>query len=74
MSHVQQLYDRWQNLLGDNGKAASEAFDATATELRNQLKSVEWDLEDLTQTINILTVLLVFFLCVWKGEKGKVRA
>lgn len=42
---------RWREL--DEGSATPE-LDWTTTELRNSLRSIEWDLEDLEDTINIL--------------------
>lgn len=41
---------RWREL-GESGGAEVEW---TTTELRNSLRSIEWDLEDLEDTINIL--------------------
>ncbi|TWW58461.1 Syntaxin-6 [Takifugu flavidus] len=36
------------------GGASKEELDWTTNELRNSLRSIEWDLEDLDETINIL--------------------
>lgn len=43
------MYLRWRELEG-----ANEA-DWTTTELKNSLRSIEWDLEDLEDTINIVS-------------------
>lgn len=47
---------RWREL--DEGSATPE-LDWTTTELRNSLRSIEWDLEDLEDTINILLRVLI---------------
>jgi hypothetical protein len=48
------LYHRWNELVGDPRGTSKEEFDWTTNELRNSLRSIEWDLEDLEETINIL--------------------
>lgn len=58
MNTAQGLYQRWTELLQDPGSATKEEIDWTTNELRNSLRSIEWDLEDLDETINILTNLL----------------
>lgn len=50
----QSLYHRWRQLLQDGAGASKEEIDWTTNELRNSLRSIEWDLEDLDETINIL--------------------
>lgn len=50
LNRTRGLYLRWREL-GENGGAEVER---TTTELRNSLRSIEWDLEDLEDTINIL--------------------
>ncbi|KAH8372270.1 hypothetical protein KR093_010860, partial [Drosophila rubida] len=50
LNKTRGLYLRWREL-GENGGAEVEW---TTTELRNSLRSIEWDLEDLEDTINIL--------------------
>lgn len=50
LNKTRGLYLRWRDL-GDVGSAETEW---TTTELRNSLRSIEWDLEDLEDTINIL--------------------
>lgn len=61
-----------------------EELDWTTNELRNSLRSIEWDLEDLEETINILFFLVYssslsvfllsfiyqfFYICIWKLER-----
>jgi len=47
------LYHRWSELVDDQRSSNKEEFDWTTNELRNSLRSIEWDLEDLEETINI---------------------
>lgn len=56
---AQSLHHRWSELLQEGGGASREEVDWTTNELRNSLRSIEWDLEDLDETINILS----FFFC-----------
>ncbi|KAL0280257.1 UNVERIFIED_CONTAM: hypothetical protein PYX00_001603 [Menopon gallinae] len=49
------LYRRWLELQDDISHSISrDEVEWTSTELRNALRSIEWDLEDLEDTINIL--------------------
>lgn len=50
LNKTRGLYLRWREL---NESSGAEA-DWTTTELRNSLRSIEWDLEDLEDTIDIL--------------------
>uniref|UniRef100_A0A1B0D9L8 Syntaxin 6/10/61 N-terminal domain-containing protein n=1 Tax=Phlebotomus papatasi TaxID=29031 RepID=A0A1B0D9L8_PHLPP len=50
LNKTRGLYLRWREL-GDSSGAEVEW---TTTELRNSLRSIEWDLEDLEDTIDIL--------------------
>uniref|UniRef100_A0A1A8IGW7 Syntaxin 6 n=3 Tax=Nothobranchius TaxID=28779 RepID=A0A1A8IGW7_NOTKU len=53
--HVaQNLHHRWSNLKQEGGRASKEEMDWTTNELRNSLRSIEWDLEDLDETISIV--------------------
>lgn len=54
MQTARGLYQRWCELLDDPSAVSREEYDWTANELRNSLRSIEWDLEDLEETINIL--------------------
>lgn len=59
LSKTRSLYQRWIEL---QDKASSsnlhkDELEWTTTELRNSLRSIEWDLEDLEDTINILFYL-----------------
>ncbi|KAK2543275.1 Stx6 [Columba livia] len=75
---AQGLFQRWTELLQDPSIATREEIDWTTNELRNNLRSIEWDLEDLDETINILSVVLwraplhsgFVYLCVPHATNG----
>ncbi|XP_032251907.1 syntaxin-10 isoform X2 [Phoca vitulina] len=48
------LYQRWCELLQEDAAVGREELDWTTNELRNGLRSIEWDLEDLEETIGIV--------------------
>eukprot|EP00057_Strongylocentrotus_purpuratus_P008225 XP_011662699.1 PREDICTED: syntaxin-6 [Strongylocentrotus purpuratus] len=48
------LYQRWTQLLEDTNSVSKEEYDWTMNELRNSLRSIEWDVEDLEETISIV--------------------
>ncbi|XP_065788129.1 syntaxin-10 isoform X5 [Muntiacus reevesi] len=48
------LYQRWCELLQESAVVGHEELDWTTNELRNGLRSIEWDLEDLEETIGIV--------------------
>lgn len=50
----QNLYDRWCDLLNNPKSVSKEEYDWTTNELRNSLRSIEWDLEDLEETVGIV--------------------
>jgi len=51
---TRELYERWR--IGDEGIEirSAEEQEWAATELRNSLRSIEWDLEDLDDTVQIV--------------------
>uniref|UniRef100_A0A803J2D9 Syntaxin 6 n=1 Tax=Xenopus tropicalis TaxID=8364 RepID=A0A803J2D9_XENTR len=51
---AQGLFQRWTDLLQDPSISTREELDWTTNELRNNLRSIEWDLEDLDETISIV--------------------
>ncbi|XP_041912157.1 syntaxin-6 isoform X2 [Alosa sapidissima] len=51
---AQSLHQRWSELLQNPGSSSTEEVDWTTNELRNSLRSIEWDLEDLDETISIV--------------------
>ncbi|XP_051977272.1 syntaxin-6-like [Xyrauchen texanus] len=54
VNNAQALHQRWMELLQEPGGASKEEVDWTTNELRNSLRSIEWDLEDLDETISIV--------------------
>ncbi|KAG8436803.1 hypothetical protein GDO86_007765 [Hymenochirus boettgeri] len=74
---AQGLFQRWMDLLQDPSSSTREELDWTTNELRNNLRSIEWDLEDLDETINILLNLdfkymfLNSFLCIVESNPRK---
>ena len=53
IANAQNLYSQWSTLIEGEDLAKLQSV---ATDLRNCFKSIEWDLEDLQQTISILIV------------------
>ena len=54
LNKTRGLYRRWLELQDDVDAISKEELEWTNTELRNSLRSIEWDLEDLEDTIDIL--------------------
>ncbi|KAI8431079.1 hypothetical protein MSG28_001138 [Choristoneura fumiferana] len=54
LNKTRGLYLRWQEISKAPVAPNSPEVEWTSTELRNSLRSIEWDLEDLEDTINIL--------------------
>jgi len=54
LTKTRGLYERWR--LGEDGAEfrTAEEQEWTATELKNSLRSIEWDVEDLEDTIQIV--------------------
>lgn len=63
LNKTRGLYLRWRDL----GNAGGAETEWTTTELRNSLRSIEWDLEDLEDTINILFTKKKPFLLPFLG-------
>ncbi len=51
---VNTLYTRWQELLQTANTATDEEFVWTANELKNGVRSIEFDLQDLDETVAIV--------------------
>lgn len=71
------MYLRWRDL----GNAGGAETEWTTTELRNSLRSIEWDLEDLEDTINILfqkafTILhrTIFFIAFFPRTTNNISS
>lgn len=54
VNNVQALYGRWQDLLDNPRTVGKDEYNWTTNELRNNLRSIEWDLEDLDETVGIV--------------------
>ncbi|KAG8233284.1 hypothetical protein J437_LFUL013628 [Ladona fulva] len=55
LNKTRGLYRRWVELQdGQLEDISKDELEWTTTELRNALRSIEWDLEDLEDTIDIL--------------------
>lgn len=50
----QNLHDRWSELVSNPKSVSKEELEWTTSELRNSLRSIEWDLEDLEETVGIV--------------------
>ncbi len=51
---ISSVYARWQELLNSTNTTSNEEFKFTMNELKNGIKSIEWDLTDLEETISIV--------------------
>eukprot|EP01113_Clastostelium_recurvatum_P004739 TRINITY_DN1208_c0_g1_i2.p1 TRINITY_DN1208_c0_g1~~TRINITY_DN1208_c0_g1_i2.p1 ORF type:complete len:251 (-),score=44.44 TRINITY_DN1208_c0_g1_i2:72-824(-) len=51
---VTALYKRWRELLETTNTANNDEFKWTTNELKSGIKSIEWDLQDLDDTISIV--------------------
>lgn len=67
LNKTRSLYSRWielQNVvsitptISSRHPVSQEELEWTTTELRNALRSIEWDLEDLEDTIYILFIFI----------------
>lgn len=59
LNKTRGLYIRWRELNDAHSGGSTAETDWTTTELKNSLRSIEWDLEDLEDTINILFQMIV---------------
>lgn len=48
------LYRRWSEFQNESELITKDEIEWTNTELKNSLRSIEWDLEDLEDTIDIV--------------------
>jgi len=53
LNKTRELYERWKNY-EDGPEYRTEEEEWTTTELKNSLRSIEWDLEDLEDTVQIV--------------------
>ena len=62
LATARSLFARWRELQEDPSLVSREEVEYTTNELRNSLRSIEWDLEDLEETVNILVCFRLPFL------------
>lgn len=51
---MKELYGKWDSLLNNPAMVGREEYNLTTSELQNSIRSIEWDLEDLEETIQIV--------------------
>ena len=54
LTNVNDLYGRWKQLVDEPDSVGKEEYTWILNEINNNVRSIEWDLEDLTETINIV--------------------
>jgi syntaxin 6 len=54
MNNVSDVHEKWKSLLNNPATVGREEYNLTTSELRNSIRSIEWDLEDLEETIQIV--------------------
>lgn len=54
LSKARDLYEQWSDLQPEVAPNSRDEFDSVTIELRNSLRSIEWDLEDLEEALNIV--------------------
>lgn len=54
------MYLHWCEIQKDPRIVSKEEIDWTTKELKNSLKSIEWDLEDLEETIGMAFIYYFF--------------
>ncbi|XP_066921223.1 syntaxin-6-like [Clytia hemisphaerica] len=54
LGNVNEQYKKWEKLLHDENSLGKEEYNSTVSEIKNGIRSIEWDLEDLTETVNIV--------------------
>ncbi|XP_028407811.1 syntaxin-6-like [Dendronephthya gigantea] len=54
MNNLSELHEKWKSLLNNPAMVGREEYNLTTSELRNNIRSIEWDLEDLEETIQIV--------------------
>lgn len=54
VNNVDSLYKRWQDLVDNPSTIGHEEHTWTTSEVKNNIRSIEWDVEDLQETITIV--------------------
>ena len=52
LANAERIYERWKQMY-ERRSSNDEEFQHTTEQLRTTIKSIEWDLEDLAETVNI---------------------
>ena len=60
VSNCRNLQQQWYNILNGVTPAKRDDYDRISNELKNSIRSIEWDLEDLDETIDILVYNICF--------------
>ena len=62
VKNCEELERQWRSILDGKTGTKHDDYDRISNELRNSIRSIEWDLEDLDETINILLQLFKKFI------------
>ncbi|KPP60125.1 syntaxin-10-like, partial [Scleropages formosus] len=54
LGRARGLFERWEELLEESTPVSRDELDWSTNELRNCLRAIDWDLEDLHETISIV--------------------
>lgn len=54
VKNCRKLQNHWLKILNEEFTTKHDDYDRISNELKNNLRSIEWDLEDLEDTIDIL--------------------
>uniref|UniRef100_H2Y0C8 Syntaxin 6/10/61 N-terminal domain-containing protein n=2 Tax=Ciona intestinalis TaxID=7719 RepID=H2Y0C8_CIOIN len=54
INNCRELHSRWRDMLNETKSMKRGDYDKVSNDLRNGLRSIEWDLEDLDETIGIV--------------------
>ena len=72
IGEAQQSYRRWQELYANKTTQGGQEYEWLKSKLQNSLKSIDWDLEDLSETIGVVECNPVKFrLTVQEIEERK---
>ena len=52
INHLQELYSNWTRLSSNNGN--QEQLKWTTDEIKSSIKTIDWDIQDLEETIKIV--------------------
>lgn len=60
LAKARNYYQRWSDYQSDPNCVTKDEIEWITTELRNGLRSIEWDLEDLEETIGLLKFFFIY--------------